>query len=801
MSYRIASLLRMTKKFKKTILITIGICFGAILLIILFISPIAKYLIEKYDVKYLGREITMDWAYVNPFTGYVHLQNLKIYEPNGDTLFFSAKGVSANFAMRKLLSKTYEISEINLNQPIGTVIQNKKELNFGDIIEKFSTKDSSKKNKTPLHFNILNISIDRGVLNYRESQIPISYSLKEINIKSSGKWWDKDSIVASFSFIPSIGTGKVNGNFEMNFTNLDYRLNAVIQKYDLDFLQQYLNDITNYGSFRANVDADFRAKGNFKDQENISASGKLSFTDFHFGKNPKEDFASFQILKIGIIELNPKNHKYNFDSILLAQPFFKYERYDQLDNIQKMFGKKGSKITTVAADEAEFNLVIEIAHYVKVLAKNFFRSNYKINHLDLTNGDFTFNDFSTSEKFSIGLNPLSVFADSIDKEHKRVKIGFVSAIKPYGTANITLSINPKDSSDFDMIYDFDKIPTTLFNPYLLTYTSFPLDRGTIAIKGTWNVRNGEIVSDNHLTVIDPRVTNRVRNKDNNWLPLRLIMAFVRERGNVIDYEIPITGNLNSPKFHLKDVIFDVVTNIFVKPATTPYRIQVRNIEQEIEKSLSFKWDMRSSEVDKDQEKFLSKLSDFLKSTPDASINIIPLNYLSKEKEYILLFEAKKKYMLSMNPKLKGNLTESDSILITKMSVKDSLFVQYLTSNSKDTMLYTIQEKCARMISENKVNEKWLQLAKERELAFLAPFKQTNVDARVKILNAKSTIPYNGFSFYRIEYKGEFPEALLKAYREMHSLNVEAPRKKFNKERSQIRNERIQIRKLKNAVPH
>ena len=46
----------------------------------------------------------------------------------------------------------------------------------------------------------------------------------------------------------------------------------------------------------------------------------------------------------------------------------------------------------------------------------------------------------------------------------------------------------------------------------------------------------------------------------------LIMTFIRERGNVIDYEIPITGNLKDPKFHLSDVIFDLLGNIFVKPA-------------------------------------------------------------------------------------------------------------------------------------------------------------------------------------------------------------------------------------------
>jgi len=75
------------------------------------------------------------------FTGYVHISNLKVYESKnlpdyqkGDSIFFSAKGVSANFAMLKLLSKTIEISEIALDQPEGIVIQNKKELNFTDLI-------------------------------------------------------------------------------------------------------------------------------------------------------------------------------------------------------------------------------------------------------------------------------------------------------------------------------------------------------------------------------------------------------------------------------------------------------------------------------------------------------------------------------------------------------------------------------------------------------------------------------------------------------------------------------------------
>src|ERR1035437_815673 len=138
------------RKLKKTLLILISTIIIIVVVVILFISPITKYLIEKYDEKYTGRQIAMNWAYVNPFTGYIHFSDLKIYEFKSDSVFFSANGVSVTIAMLKLLSKTYEISELTLNQPYGLIVQNRKELNFSDLIEKFSSKDTSNTVKEPI---------------------------------------------------------------------------------------------------------------------------------------------------------------------------------------------------------------------------------------------------------------------------------------------------------------------------------------------------------------------------------------------------------------------------------------------------------------------------------------------------------------------------------------------------------------------------------------------------------------------------------------------------------------------------
>jgi hypothetical protein len=355
-----------------------------------------------------------------------------------------------------------------------------------------------------------------------------------------------------------------------------------------------------------------------------------------------------------------------------------------------------------------------------------------------------------------------------------------SGIKPYGHLAVGMSINPNDSTDFDITYKFQKLPASIFNPYFIKYTSFPLDRGSIDIKGSWRVRKDQIKSTNHLTIIDPRVGTRFKNKNSSWLPMRLIMFFVRERGNVIDYEVPITGNLKNPKFGLRDVIFDILENIFVKPATTPYRVKVKRVETEIEKSLSLKWEMRSSVLTLNQINFIQRMAHFLKMNPKVTIAINPQRYTLKEKEYIMFYEAKKKFYLKFRGKNIARFDKHDSTKIEQMSVKDPQFTKYLNDQTHDPLLFTVQDKCARLLSSNYIDQKYKELNRKRLAVVMLYFKEKGSEKQVKVKKGKSVIPFNGYSFYKIEYDGNFPPYLLRAFRQMCELNREAPREKFRR---------------------
>jgi hypothetical protein len=772
-----------TKKGKKTLKILACILIVPVMLI-LFISPIAKYLIEKYDVEYTGREITVDRPYVNIFTGYVSFNNLKISESDPDSLFLKANCISANFSVYKLFFKTIEVSELTLVDPVGTLIQNKKEINIGDIIRRFSPKQSAHKNKAPLKFNILHIKIDNGEIHYREVITPVHIFIAKLNMECSGIRWNSDTIASTYTFLSGIGKGGMNGHFSINTKNMDYKIVTKIDSLDLNFINQYTKDLANYGEFKATLDARVNAKGNFKNAQILSANGTICLSDFHSEDQKGEDCVSFEKLSVGIIGLDPKEHLYCFDSVLLVRPYLKYEQYDDQTNIQAMYYKK-KEGGYVSKNPGRFNLIVAIGDYLKVISKNFFKSYYQVNQLAVTDGRLLYNNYSLNEKFSIATDPLSLSADSIDKTKKMVELQFKTQVKPYGNVKMSLNINPMDSSDFDLTYHVKELPLAMFNPYLISYTSFPVDRGTIEVKGKWTVRNGNIKSANHLIIIDPRLSKRIRHKRSKWIPMPFVMAFVRERGNVIDYEVPISGNMKDPHFNFEDVIFDLIKNIFIKPPTTPYEYTVKNIENQIERVHSLKWTTGQCTLENDQEKFVSSAAGYLNDNPGARLSIFPMEYSEKEREYILFFLAKKKYYLSC--KKDKVFDEGDSLTVDKMSIKDPLFRKYMVTYCKNPMLFTVHEKCVQYVGQALVEKKLGQLREQRKEAFLYYFKENGTNARVTIHPVENKIPYNGFSFFKILYDKGIPSSLNEIYQRMEDLNTKSPRKRYQTARSKNKN--------------
>jgi hypothetical protein len=777
------------QKIKKPLLVITLVVIACLSIVIAFLSPIARYAVEKYDTKFLGREITMDLPYINPFTGFVYLRNLKVYEVYNDSVFFSAKSLSVNTEMLKLFSKSYEFDGVVLREPFIRVTQNKKNFNFSDIIHRFQ-KDSTdvvKPSKDPVSWKISDIAIKNAIIYYEEKSIPFKYFIKEFNVKCESLGGLSDTLIADFNFKSGPSSGSVKGNYSMNLKNVDYSIKVNISKFDISLLEPYVKDVANFAYVRGNLDSDIQAFGNIKETVNLTTSGNITLNDCHFGKDSLEDYAYFKKFNLSYTQISPKKKIYKIDSVYLFKPYFKYEMYDQLDNLQRMFGKNGEKVKDKKSDENNHNILFTIGEFAKKLSLNFFKGAFKINKIGLYEGNFVFNDFKPTQKFSVELHPFNLKIDSIERKDTWVDALIVSDLKPYGHLEIKMSVNPKDSSDFKVDYSIKDVPATLINPYLISASSFPLDRGTIELKGKWNVNNGFIDSKNNLLIIDPRISDRQKMNGSKWLPLKFAMFFVRERGNVIDYDVPIKGNLKDPNFKIKDVVLDIITNTFVKPVTPVYRYQIKTLENAIENSLSMKWVFKEAKLKEDQLEFMSDMADYLKDNPETSLTIKSYNYIEKEKEYIALFEGKKQFMQNKCD-LPKNLSTSDSIKIDQLSIKDDALNKYLRQQVKDSLVFTTQELCIKLVGQNFINEKFEDLKRRRFEFVRTFFKKNGVMSQVTIDETNyEKVPYDGFSHFKITYQGEIPAYLIEAYTEINYYNSTSPRAKYKAKRKRLRN--------------
>jgi hypothetical protein len=193
----------------------------------------------------------------------------------------------------------------------------------------------------------------------------------------------------------------------------------------------------------------------------------------------------------------------------------------------------------------------------------------------------------------------------------------------------------------------------------------------------------------------------------------------------------------------------------VKPATYPYRAVKEEQKQEKEDYELLEWQPMQWQLEGDQEDQLRKITRYMFFHSSSTVSVRYYNYESREKEAIVLYEAKKKYFMASNHK--KEITKDDSIAITKMSTKDKSFVTYLnraTNAAKND--FATELKCRKLIGEKRINDEYQELVEARQKQIESFFRDKNVLDRVSGKSEANTIPASGYSHIDFYYRGNQP---------------------------------------------
>jgi len=721
--------LKISKKLRKILLIVVSSLLALIIVVLIFLSSIAKYLIEKHSEEYTGRKITMSNLHLNVFNGVIRVDDLKIYEEKSSSVFFQCRQLYANLSALKLCTGKYDITELKVDHPVINIIQRGNHFNYDDLLKRFASNSSAptEKNKKPAQYWVHNFQIDSATLVYVNKS---PYNKVEII-----NWNTKIPLIAWNDPVYNIHTDldlQSGGNFiadaMMNTNNYLYKLKINLQQFNITILYPYLRDYLRVKTLDGLISANMFFSGNMRKPEDIAASGIVNAEKFSIVDNTDEKLASTEKMEVKIDSINTKNNLYNFQSVTITKPYLKLSMYDDGYNFQRLMTSPAGN-STDTSKTAYANLFIMMADYVQSIIKNYVASNYNANQLKIEQGHFIFTDYTLQDKFQYDMDSLYMQSNKISSNNNLITIDMSSQLNKSGIMKGTMSVNPKNFQDMTIDCAVTNMLVSDFNPYSKYYVATPFLNGIVSYTNNTTILQRKLTSKNVLTVVKIEAGKKVKNKTAMNLPIRLAVALLKDVHGNINLDIPVSGSLDDPKFKWGKIVWQVLKNIIVKAATAPFRLfaNIFGGKEDDYKQVSF--DLLQDSVLANQQKTLDNIAKILSQKPDLKLQLVQVDNLQDEDEAYALLEAKKQYISSDSPKKQININDIDN--------KDSLFNKFVDSKLPSASFMSVQEKCLQMIGREKAESVITNIIARRNQSIINYLSQKQIQAnRILVSPAK-----------------------------------------------------------------
>ena len=708
------------KLLRKILFRTFYIIAGLFLLIWLLLSPIAEWVIEKNSVKWTGRKIEMKSLWINPLTASVSVNGLKIYEADQKEIFISVGKIYANITLYKAIAGNYEITEFSILSPSTKIIQNGNTFNFDDLVKKFNPpeKDTASKPRDPVKWSLLELAVTNASINYITTAPQSEIIVDSLNIISPGMSYNDPKYLFNIDLMMRTG-GKLKTDLLLDTKEQFYTANTSAKGLNLNFLMPYIKQSILVKSFNGIVNSETFLTGDMNKTENLALSGSFNLTDFSIIDTLDEKLSSIDNLSINIDSINTASGLYNFNKISVIHPYANIAVYDKGFNYERILvaGTADSTADANAPVEEYTNVFAMMAHYIKQLTESYMLTNYKIDSLNIQNGEIFFRDYTLNDQFNFVLEDANITSTQVDSKAEKIHVDVSSGLNKSGKLTGSLDLYTANMNNMDISYKIEGMLISDINPYSKFYVATPFINGVVYYDANTTIRDHHLKSSNVFRVEEIKTGNKTGNPLYD-IPVRLAVSLLTDLKGNINLDIPVEGDLNDPRFKVWPIAWQVLKNIMLKAVTAPFRLLANAFggHEDDYREIPFYY-LQTSLTEK-QVSNLDKVSKVLEGKPDMKVDLMQVSNDIEEAEFLAVFEMKKQYY---NLQATDSLNEKDRVRIDSLSVKDSLFANFVTQKTNNTNpLLSVQEKCVQFVGKEKLMQKVSEF-KQRRNEFLQQY--------------------------------------------------------------------------------
>ncbi len=545
---------------------------GALVIVLLFAlimavaSPVAKYIINNKGEELIGRQMHVDRVVINPYWGGVSIRGFECKETNGETNFISFDRLYVHIAYPQLLAKTVKLRAIHLDGFSGQVLKNDDKVNFSDIIERFSKKDTvvaTDTTKSKWTVSLRDIRINNSNIRYLDVLSGKQWKLEDLTLRVPGLYFDNTQTNAGLEFgLPTGGRVGIIAGMKLQSNRYAVRLNLHDVHTDvvLPLIQDYM-DVTGLG---AKINGSLHVDGSLDVISNILLTGNLSMTGLSLRDSHNDEVAALDELRIDISKGDVANNTYILDSLTISGLTANYEVHEGWTTLTHLMKSKqevqAENADSTVTDSIETPLTVEKPKSNKPLV-------WMAKRVTLTGRDIAYHDYSKKNDWNYAIQTLRVEGQNIASNGRNI-IQLQATLPNEGTIHLDFK-GGLDLKNQDTHADLKVRGVHIedFSALCHNYTGYPIEGGLLTIDSHLDVQSAKLNGNNRIEIDHPRIGRKERFSRAPYknIPVRLGFQILTSAQDMILVDVPMSGDVTNPKFSIKKVISRALLKVFFGP--------------------------------------------------------------------------------------------------------------------------------------------------------------------------------------------------------------------------------------------
>ena len=417
--------------------------------------------------------------------------------------------------------------------------------------------------------------------------------------------------------------------------------------------------------------------------------------------------------------------------LVLAQPQIQYEINEKgLSNFRRLFMKEGdtaepAPIAPPAVHTTPENTP-QTTETTVAIKKESSLFSLDLRSVQLRDGTMAFTDLAIKPKVEIQIQKLKGSLLGVSNAP-----GHFASIALDGVVANSGSMRAKGQMAFDdprlnhdMVLQFRHLPLSDTNPYFMAFAGQHILGGRLDLTLNYKSIDGQLNGHNRFVIKKIELGEEVPDFTGKRLPLGLAVALLEDSDDIIDVNIDIAGNVNSPEFSATGLVWQAIRTVLTNVVTAPFRA--------LASLLGLKGDVAINAIPgevaylPEDEDRLVKYSELLAKRPHATLSLIGTYDAERDRQELARAKADHAILMAAGFTLEPNAPLPTPSLSDK-HIQSGVKSAYGTQVGRITL-------AQRIITLPDNVERYQQLRQELIAHFAVDTKQLQAlgDARAKL---------------------------------------------------------------------